>query len=282
MYGEVMNVSAGHLGVLSVNKAKNLLHIGKLMSAEQANTLSLISISKAQSPNTSNSVELPLDLIDSESPQSQTRLSPRAIAQATPHHALVRGSRLSQASLLGGDWSVVDATRRDAELSILFRPGRAAVTTREHDVIHAVLNGETDRSLSERLGITRQCVCGHLGNGLIKLGLESRFSALETWRTLAEVEKARSGRAKIAEVKVGAETLLSVRCPIAPRPEMEVRLSAAETHVAWLISDGESNRDIAFTRGTAERTVANQVASIFAKLDLSRRFDVAQFVLGLR
>jgi DNA-binding NarL/FixJ family response regulator len=193
----------------------------------------------------------------------------------------MRGSRLTQASLLAGDWTVVDSTREGSELRILLRAGAAVVTTREHDVIYAVLGGESDRTISQRMGITRQCVCGHLGNGLGKMGLESRFSALQAWRALSEVEKGRTGRAQIAEVKVGVETLLSIRCPIAPRPEMEVRLSNAETHVAWLISDGESNRDIAFTRGTAERTVANQVASLFAKLDLSRRFDVAQFVLGL-
>jgi DNA-binding NarL/FixJ family response regulator len=182
---------------------------------------------------------------------------------------------------MAGDWTVVDATREGSELRVLLSAGSAVVTTREHDVILAVLSGETDRSISQRMGITRQCVCGHLSNGLVKMGLESRFSALQTWRALLEVEKARRGRAQIAEVKIGSETLLSIRCPIAPRPEMEVRLSNAETNVAWLISDGESNREIAFSRGTADRTVANQVASLFAKLDLSRRFDVAQFVLGL-
>jgi two-component system, NarL family, response regulator DevR len=61
----------------------------------------------------------------------------------------------------------------------------------------------------------------------------------------------------------------------------EVRLSSAEHHVAWLVCDGLSNRDIAVERGTAERTVANQIASIFHKLGVCRRFDVAQFLLGL-
>ncbi len=156
------------------------------------------------------------------------------------------------------------------------------LTVRERQIVQALMGGQTDRSLAKMLGITRQCVCGHLGNGLGKLGLDSRFSALQLWRVLREVEKGRAGRALMAEVNYGSASLLSLRCGIPPRPEIEVRLSAAETHVAWLVCDGLSNRDIAFQRGSAERTVANQVASIFHKLDVSRRFEVAEFLLGMR
>lgn len=181
-----------------------------------------------------------------------------------------------------GDWSIVDVDRRGTELRVLFRPGATLVSSREQEVLQAVLSGVPDRELSRQLGITRQCVCGHLGNGLTKLGAESRFTALQAWRGLSEAEKGRGGRAQVAEVPYGTDSLLSLRVPIPPRPEIEVRLSTAETHVAWLVCDGLSNRDIAVERGTAERTVANQVASIFNKLDVSRRFDVAQFLLGLR
>ena len=99
---------------------------------------------------------------------------------------------------------------------------------------------------------------------------------------ILEAEKGRAGRARLAEVEYGSDMLLSLQVPIPPRAEIEVRLSSAETHVAWLVCDGLSNREIAIERGTAERTVANQVASIFSKLEVSRRFDVAQFLLGLR
>jgi DNA-binding NarL/FixJ family response regulator len=155
------------------------------------------------------------------------------------------------------------------------------ITSREQEILEGVLAGLADRDISERLGITRQCVCGHLGNVVGKLGAESRFTALQAFRVLAEAERGRAGRAQIAEVPFGDKTLLSVVAPVPPRPEIEARLSSAETHVAWLVCDGLSNRDIALERGTAERTVANQVASIFHKLGVSRRFDVAQFVLGL-
>ncbi len=216
-------------------------------------------------------------------PASETRLSPRALADRAPHGPVPSAGRgrLNRESLLRGDWGILDVSRTDTQIRVLLRAGGAQVSGREYEILHAVMNGEADRDISRRMGISRQCVCGHLGNGLGKLGTDSRFSALQVWRGLTEIEKGRAGRALVGEVEYGGEKLLSIRCDIPPRPEIEVRLSSAEHHVAWLVCDGLSNRDIAIERGTAERTVANQIASIFHKLGVCRRFDVAQFLLGL-
>lgn len=218
---------------------------------------------------------------DLRTPVSGTRISPRAAADQVPHQPVAGGSRLNRESLLNGHWTIADVERRDSELRVLLRAGGGLMSSRENEVLRSVLTGVPDRELSLRMGITRQCVCGHLGNGVSKLGAESRFTALQAWRVLGEAERGRAGRATVAEVPYGDENLLSLRCEIAPRPEIEVRLSSAETHVAWLVCDGLSNRDIAVARGTAERTVANQVASIFHKLEVCRRFELAQFLLGL-
>jgi len=217
-----------------------------------------------------------------EVPESGTRLSPRAAANLIPHHAVGHTSRLRRESFLQGDWMIVDVERRGTELRVLLRGAAVVLSAREREVLQAVLEGVPDRTVSQQLGITRQCVCGHLGNALGKVGTTSRFTALQVWRLLREVERGRGGRAQIAEVGYGDESLVSLRCLVPPRPEIEVRLSSAETQVSWLVCDGLSNREIALARGSAERTVANQVAAIFSKLDTSRRFDVAQFLLGLR
>ncbi|MEZ4219870.1 MAG: helix-turn-helix transcriptional regulator [Polyangiaceae bacterium] len=52
-------------------------------------------------------------------------------------------------------------------------------------------------------------------------------------------------------------------------------LSAAEREVAMLVIRGLSNRQIAAARGTKERTVANQIASIFRKLGVGSRVELA-------
>lgn len=52
-------------------------------------------------------------------------------------------------------------------------------------------------------------------------------------------------------------------------------LSAAERDVTCRLLDGHGNERIARDRGTSIRTVANQVASIFRKLNVSSRSELS-------
>ncbi len=60
----------------------------------------------------------------------------------------------------------------------------------------------------------------------------------------------------------------------APAP-IFAALTAAEQEVAALLLDGRDNAGIAKERGTSLRTTANQVASIFRKLGVSSRGELA-------
>jgi DNA-binding CsgD family transcriptional regulator len=51
-------------------------------------------------------------------------------------------------------------------------------------------------------------------------------------------------------------------------------LSEAEREVVHAVVAGKSNVDIARSRGTSARTVANQLASIYAKLGISSRHEL--------
>ena len=53
------------------------------------------------------------------------------------------------------------------------------------------------------------------------------------------------------------------------------RLSPAERAVVEAVLRGQSNREIAERRGTSVRTVANQMASIFRKLQVGSRGELA-------
>jgi DNA-binding CsgD family transcriptional regulator len=57
-------------------------------------------------------------------------------------------------------------------------------------------------------------------------------------------------------------------------------LTGGEAQVARLAADGRSNAEIAKARGTAARTVANQMASILRKLGLSSRRELATLYHG--
>jgi DNA-binding CsgD family transcriptional regulator len=68
-------------------------------------------------------------------------------------------------------------------------------------------------------------------------------------------------------------TVLFVHSLVAPLDE--AKLSPAEREVAELILRGRDNASIAAARGTSVRTIANQVASLFAKLGVRSRAQFA-------
>lgn len=65
-----------------------------------------------------------------------------------------------------------------------------------------------------------------------------------------------------------------VSFPISRSPQWK-DLTAAEEEVVELVLEGLSNAQIAQRRGTRERTVANQLASIFRKVGVSSRSELA-------
>ncbi len=65
--------------------------------------------------------------------------------------------------------------------------------------------------------------------------------------------------------------MLSVPAPASSRSP----LSEAELAVKEALLRGESNAEIAHARGTSVRTVANQVASLFRKLGVRSRAELA-------
>jgi DNA-binding CsgD family transcriptional regulator len=81
---------------------------------------------------------------------------------------------------------------------------------------------------------------------------------------------------------VGMDEYAILEWPIAAPPEPPAGLTAAEGAVAALAAEGLSNAEIARRRGTALRTVANQMASIFAKLAVGSRHELAIRLLADR
>lgn len=61
-----------------------------------------------------------------------------------------------------------------------------------------------------------------------------------------------------------------------PRPDLHLAglLSRAELEVTGMLLQGKTHAEIAAARGTSARTVANQLASIFAKLNVSGRLEL--------
>ena len=81
----------------------------------------------------------------------------------------------------------------------------------------------------------------------------------------------------MVSVGVRGEEILVLRVPHAHGRAFAAlcALSSAERDVAELAVAGLSNVEIASRRGTSERAVANQLASVFRKLDVDSRRELA-------
>ena len=58
-------------------------------------------------------------------------------------------------------------------------------------------------------------------------------------------------------------------------PVVPATLTKAEQAVAVLVLEGRTDAEIAEVRGVSKRTVANQIASVFRKLNVSSRVELA-------
>lgn len=74
---------------------------------------------------------------------------------------------------------------------------------------------------------------------------------------------------------------LVVSFPV-PSADFQGLLTGTETAIAQDILAGLSNADIARGRGTAVRTIANQVASIYRKLRVRSRLELSLFAMAGR
>jgi DNA-binding CsgD family transcriptional regulator len=84
--------------------------------------------------------------------------------------------------------------------------------------------------------------------------------------------------ARLHEIEVNGERFLVVSYPL--RELVAGKLSATEAEVALLAMNGLSNAQIAETRGTSVRTVANQMASVLRKLGVASRRQLVSVLLG--
>ncbi len=81
---------------------------------------------------------------------------------------------------------------------------------------------------------------------------------------------------RVAEVDLGGDSYVVLSYPTpALGAAGRARLSGAERDVLAHLLEGLTNAEIARRRGTATRTVANQVASILRKLRLGSRAELA-------
>jgi DNA-binding CsgD family transcriptional regulator len=135
-----------------------------------------------------------------------------------------------------------------------------------------VLQGEAQKVVADDLKLAVSTVATVCSQGLLAMGsrsLPSRAPLLLMLAAHALLGRRCSSARAVKFISANRE----LRVVTADRPGLHVRatLTAAERDVVALLLEGHSHEQIGAMRGTANRTIANQLAGIYRKLGVSGR-----------
>lgn len=134
--------------------------------------------------------------------------------------------------------------------------GWGALTAVERRVLGRALEGCANKVIALDLRLAGSTIAGYLATAARKLGAGSRIELMAT-----------CGRDSTRSETLDAASL--------------ARLTPAEHDVVQGLLSGRSNAEIAARRQRSPRTVANQIASIYRKLGVGSRFDLAARAFAL-
>jgi DNA-binding NarL/FixJ family response regulator len=173
---------------------------------------------------------------------------------------------------------IVEERMAEEHLLIALReeqPAAPAVEGRRLRLLELVLQGRTANYAALELEIADSTASLDLKRALLALGLRPRFSTIPVF--LSELSNAAQRKELVRArdgffdaPRPGHMTLLL------PRHDhwLVERLSRVELEVCSMLLRGHTHEQIAKARGTAPRTIANQLGSVFGKLGASGRMAV--------
>ena len=197
----------------------------------------------------------------------------RAEAGADPEQTLAAWK-----ALVGGRYALVERVEADGKRYVVAcenPPGvldPRGLTRLEATVAEWARRGHAQKQIAYELGLSAGTVAGIISRVGRKLGVSRRAALVAALDRPSELERAAGPDGRellIFSGRSGAtEALLA--------------LGEAERAVARLAGDGKTNAEIAAARGTSERTVAHQLTSIFKKLGVGSRGELAAKLRDVR
>jgi DNA-binding NarL/FixJ family response regulator len=175
--------------------------------------------------------------------------------------------------LIDGRWSLVDRFDTDGRRFVVAVrndpafPDPRGLTPRERQVGEFVGLGQSSKEIAYTLGISLSAVTNAVTSALVKLGLSSR-AEFAAFFSLA------SPRAKLAEVTVGGDRFLLASCPLVDQQSL-AELTDAERDVVTHLIAGSTTADIAWRRGSSISTVSSQLQTLYRKLGVHSRSELA-------
>jgi DNA-binding NarL/FixJ family response regulator len=177
--------------------------------------------------------------------------------------------------LVAGRWSLVEHWERDGRRYLAAyanRPGvldPRALTSTEQSVLRHLALGATNKQASYALGLPEKTVSSCVTQILKKLRVRSRVE-------LAALLQARS--AGSLDVAFAEDRLRALAVDVSVADPDSV-LTPSEREVATGVARGLRNAQIASARGVAPSTVAKQLQTIYAKLGVNNRSQLARHLI---
>jgi DNA-binding CsgD family transcriptional regulator len=172
--------------------------------------------------------------------------------------------------LASGRWSLIRTGRGRYVVyeNPAFAPDPRVLTERQRIIAQYVALGHSNKLIAYQLGCAESTVSNTLTTIRRKLRVRSRA---EIARLVGELSSTPA-----TWVDDGAVRYAFGACAdSAPIRAHVGALTDAERAVAAQVVQGKSNREIAAARGASERTIANQIASVFAKAGVHSRAELA-------
>lgn len=181
--------------------------------------------------------------------------------------------------LVGGEWSLVDHWESDGRRYIAAYRNRSrlrdprALAPTERSLLKYLALGATNKQIAYTLGLPAGTVSSSVTQIFRKLKVSRRVD-LASW-----LDPTRLDRLDLGDLSdLGDGELGVLTATMAPSGRAPAALSSAELEVASYVTRGWTNARIAEERRVSKHTIANQLRTIFAKLDVTSRAQLVRLM----
>ncbi len=175
--------------------------------------------------------------------------------------------------LVEGRWSLVDRFDDGGRRFVVAVQNRQSLgdprglSLREREVAEWIGLGQSDKEIAYTLGISGSAVANAAARARRKLEVASRAE-------LAAFFAPGGLRARLVECEIAGESLVAGALRLVGHQGL-AGLTDAEREVALLALAGHTNAEIGRRRESSARTVANQLQSVYRKLSVTTRAELA-------
>lgn len=182
--------------------------------------------------------------------------------------------------LVAGECSIVDSFALPTRAYLVLASEavrKAGLGPRDAAILRRVLLGTSPKVVASELPVSPSTVAASLKRALEGVGYHGRPSSVP----LALVMLARAAHYDVSvfmergAVQLDETTLMVLSAPI---PNLTTLLSPAVCDVVFMHAEGLSHAEIAASRRTSRRTVANQLAVAFHRLGVSGRSALLHYL----